>query len=158
MLGKCAIAATVGSVLLVAAISSLALAEGFGGHGRGHHNQMFLLAHAAGLSHSEIRTAFKNDTNLKTDRTNLKNAHEALMECLVSGKDCSSQVTALSSAVQAMTQEHMTLWANLFKSAPNPSAAANLYGQLKQLQAQRKQIFQSAFGSQGQTESNGPEE
>lgn len=149
MIGKRAIAAIAGSVLMLAAISGLALAHGFGGRGGGSH-EMFLLAHAAGLNHDQVRSAFENDASLKTDRTNLKNAHEAMMSCLVTpGKDCSSEVTSFSNAVQAMTQERMTVWAKLFSGAPNLSRAANLRSQLQQLHAQKMQLMQNVFSSQG---------
>jgi hypothetical protein len=147
MIGKRAIAMAAGSVLMLAAASGLALAHGFGGRGGGGHD-MWLLARAAGLNHSEIASAFHNDANLKTDRTNLMTAHEAMMSCLVSGKDCTSQVSAFSSAVQTMAQERMMVWETLFKTAPNPSQAASVYSQLQQLKSQKKQIFQSVFGSQ----------
>jgi hypothetical protein len=148
MIGKRAIAMAAGSVLMLMALSGLALAHGFGGPGRGDHN-LWLVARAAGIDHNQIRSAFQNDANLETDRTNLKNAHDAMMSCLVSGKDCTSQVSAFSSAVQAMVQERMTVWQNLFKNAPNPSQAASVYSQLQNLKAQRKAIFQSVFGSHG---------
>jgi hypothetical protein len=149
MIGKRVIAAVAGSVLMLAAISGLALAHGFGGRGGGGH-EMFMLARAAGLNHDQIRSAFENDASLRTDRSNLKNAHEALMSCLVSsGKDCSSEVTSFSNAVQAMTQERMTVWAKLFSTAPNLSQAANLRSQLQQLHSQKKQLMQNVFGSHG---------
>jgi len=89
MTGKRVIVATAGLVLMLTATSVLALAHGFGGRGGGGHD-MWLLARAAGLNHSQIASAFENDANLKTDRANLKTAHEAVMSCLVSGKDCTS--------------------------------------------------------------------
>jgi hypothetical protein len=111
---------------------------------------MFLLARAAGLNHSQIGSAFKNDSNLATDRANLKTAHEAMMICVVSGtKDCSIQITSFSKALQTLAQERMTVWGNLFKDAPNPSGASNVYAQLKQLRSARMQIFQSVHGLQG---------
>jgi hypothetical protein len=94
---------------------------------------MWLLARAAGLNRSQIASAFKNDTNLKTDRANLKTAHEAMMSCLVSGKDCTSQISSFSNSLQTMAQERMTVWQSLFKTAPNPSQAASVYSQLQQL-------------------------
>jgi len=69
------------------------------------------------------------------------------MSCLVSGKDCTSQITAFANAQQAMTQERLTVLAGLFKNAPNPSKAESVYSQLQELQAQKKQIFHSVFGS-----------
>ncbi|HJU12341.1 MAG TPA: hypothetical protein VJ728_15765 [Candidatus Binataceae bacterium] len=149
MIGKRAVAIAAGAILIVAGISGLALAHGFGGPGGGGH-QMWLLAHAAGLNHSQIRSAFENDANLKTDRTNIKTAHDAMMSCIVSGKDCTSQIAAFSTALQTMAQERMTTWQNLFKTAPNTSQAANVYSQLKQLHSEKRQILQSVFGSQGQ--------
>jgi hypothetical protein len=146
MIGKRAIVAAAGSVLMLAVTSGLALAHGFGGRGEGGH-EMFLLLRAAGVTHSQISSAFHNDANLKTDRTNLKSAHEALMSCLVSGKDCTSQITAFANAQQAMTQERLTVLGGLCKNAPNSSQAASIYSQLQQLQAQKKQIFHSVFGS-----------
>jgi hypothetical protein len=146
MIGKRTIAAVAGSVMMLAATSGLVLARGFGGPGGGGRD-MWLLARAAGLNHSQVASAFQNDANLKTDRTNLKTAHEAMMSCLVSGKDCSSQISAFSSALQTLAQERMTVWQNLFKSAPNPSQASNIYSQLQQLHSQKKQIIQGVLGS-----------
>src|SRR5258708_1214449 len=144
MVGKRAIAAIAGSVVMLAATSGLVLAHGFGGRGGGGHD-MGLLAPAAGLKQRQVTSAFQNDANLKTDRTNLKTAHDAMMSCLVSGKDCSSQISAFSSALQTMSQERMTVWQNLFKSAPNPSQASNIYSHLQQLHSQKKQIIQSVL-------------
>jgi hypothetical protein len=148
MIGKRVIVGLAGSVVMLTATSGLVLAHGFGGPGGGGHD-MWLLARAAGLNHGQVASAFQNDANLKTDRTNLKTAHEAMMSCLVSGKTCSSQIFAFSSALQTMAQERMTVWQNLFKSAPNPSQAANVYSQLQQLHSQKKQIIQNVLGSDG---------
>jgi hypothetical protein len=149
MIRKRAIAVAAGSFLMLVAAAGLALAQahGFGGRGGGGHD-MWLLARAAGVNHSQIASAFANDATLKTDRTNLKSAHEAMMSCLVSGKDCTSQISSFSTAVQAMAQERMTVWQNLFKTAPNPSQAASIYSQLQQLKSQKQQILQSVLGSQ----------
>jgi hypothetical protein len=144
---KRAIAVATGSLLVLAATSGFVLAEGFGEHGGGGRD-MWLLARAAGLDHSRIATAFASDTNLATDRTNLKSADEALMSCLVAGaaQGCNSQISSYSSALQSLAQERMTVWQTLFKAAPNPSQAASVYTQLQQLHSTRKQIFQSVFG------------
>ena len=85
MIGKRTIAVAAGAVLMLTAISALALGHGFGGPGGGDHS-MWLLARAAGLTHSQIASAFQNDANLKTDRANLKSAHDAMMSCLLAGK------------------------------------------------------------------------
>jgi hypothetical protein len=154
MIGKKLVALPVGLLLVLAATSGLALAQPFGGHGgRGGH-QMWLLARAAGLTHSQISTAFQNDSNLATDRANLKSAHQAMMTCLVAG-NCTNQVASFATAQQTLTQERMTVWQNLLKGAPNLSQAASVYSQLQQLQATKKSIFQSVFGSQGSTPPNG---
>ena len=156
MIGKRVIAAAGVSALILAGASTMALAHGFGGHGRG--DNLWLLARASGLTHSQIRTAFENDTNLKTDRTNLKNAHEAVISCLLSGGSCTSQITAFSTALSTIATERMSVWEGLFKSAPNLSQASSVYSQLQQLRAQKKQIMQSIFSSSGSsssTESSG---
>lgn len=150
MIGKRAIVVVVGSILMLAATSALVLARGFGGPGGGGH-EMWLLARAAGLNHSQIATAFANDTNLPTDRANLKSAHDAMMSCLfsstVSSTGCSTQIASFSSASQTMAQERMTVWQNLLKTAPNLSQAASVYSQLQNLRSQKKQILQSVLGS-----------
>lgn len=148
MIGKRAIAVAAGSVLMVAAMSGLALAHGSGGLGGGGH-EMWLLAHAAGLNHRQIASAFESDANLATDRGNLKAAHEAMMSCIISGKDCKSEIASFSTALQTMAQERMTVWQNLFKTAPNSAQAANVYSQLKQLHSEKQQIMQSVLGSHG---------
>jgi hypothetical protein len=147
MITKRAIAALAGSLLMLAATVGLALAQGFGGHDGGGHD-MWVLARAAGLNHSQIATAFANNANLATDRANLKTYHEAMMSCLVSSTGgCSNQITSFSTALQAMAQERMIVWQNLFKTAPNLSQASSVYSQLQQLHSQKKQIMQSVLGS-----------
>jgi len=149
MIAKRAIAVVGGLVLILAATHGLALSQGFvhGGKGRGGHD-MFLLARAAGLTHEQITTAFQSDTNLKNDFANLKAAHEALISCLLANS-CTTQVASFASAQQALAQERWTVWQNLFKgvSSTNLQQAASVYSQLQQLQSQKKQIFQSVFGS-----------
>jgi hypothetical protein len=46
-----------------------------------------------------------------------------------------------------MTQERLTVLGGLFMNAPNPSKAESVYSQLQQLHSQKKQIFQSVFGT-----------
>ena len=133
--------------LLLVAASGVAMAHG-GGH-RGGDRGLFVLAKAAGLTGSQIHTAFKSDANLATDRTNVKSTHQALVACLVTGADCTSQGTAYLSAKSALAQETLSVWQGLFKGNPNPTNAAAVLGQLQQLQAQRKQIFQQAFSGGG---------
>jgi hypothetical protein len=155
MIRKRAIVVAAGSVLMLAVMSGLALSHGFGGHGKGDHS-MFLLARAAGVTHDQIASAFQN-SNLKNDRANLKTTHDAVMSCLLSPPSqgtggstaCSSQIASFANAVQTMAQDRMTVWQNLFKTAPTLSQAASVYSQMQQLHAQQKQMFQSVFGSQG---------
>jgi hypothetical protein len=138
----------IAGLVLLAGTSGLVMAEGFGGHGGEHGTWM--LARAAGLTHSQIASAFSNDANLVIDRTSLKTAHDAMMTCLVSGNDCSSQIASFSKALQTMAQERMTVWQGLFKSAnpKNLQLAASVYSQLQALYAQKQQILQSALGAQ----------
>ena len=133
------------SLALIAATSGSALAREHGGSGRDGH--LRLLARAAGISGSQIHTAFHNDTALKTDFTNLKASRDALTNCLVTGGSCSSQISAYATAQQTLTQERMTVWQKLFQSAPNAKNAASVLGQLNQLKAQKHQLMQSVFNS-----------
>jgi len=133
--------------LSLVAASGVAMAQG-GGH-RGGDRALFLLAKAAGLTGSQIRTAFKSDANLGTDRANVKSTHQALVACLVTGAACGSQATAYLGAKQALEQETLSVWQGLFLGNPNPSNAATVLSQLQALQAQRKQIFQQAFTGGG---------
>ena len=150
MMGKRAIAVMAGSILMVTGTSALVLAHGFGGPGGGGHG-MWLLARAAGLDRSQIATAFSNDGSLAMDKTNLKNAHDAMMSCLfsttVSSAGCSTQIASFSSALQTMAQERLNVWQSLLKTAPNLPQAANVYSQLQNLHAQQKQILQGLVGS-----------
>ncbi|HEY6395127.1 MAG TPA: hypothetical protein VIX12_06885, partial [Candidatus Binataceae bacterium] len=88
------------SILLLVATSAPALAHG---HGQGADGHMWLLAHAAGLNRTQISAAFKADPSLKTEHSNLKNAREAMVSCIVSGGSCTSQISAYTSAQQALT-------------------------------------------------------
>jgi hypothetical protein len=137
----------VASIVAVSALHGAASAHGRGGHRDGGDGNLWLLARAAGLSRSQITTAFKNDSKLKTERSDLRSAREALTTCLVSGSSCPSKISAYASAHQALVQEEMTAWGILFQGAPDAKRAAMILDQLKQLQAQRKQLFQQAFGS-----------
>ena len=152
MIGKRTIAVAAGAVLMLTAISALALGHGFGGPGGGDHS-MRLLARAAGLTHTQIRSVFASDTTLATDRANLKAAHEAMMSCLasttVASAGCSTQIQSFSTALGAMAQERMMDWQNVLKTAPNLAQAATVYSQLQQLHAQKNQIMQSVFGTPG---------
>jgi len=143
------VAAAIGVVL--AATCGLALAQGWHGHGGGGpggDGPLFLLAKVSGIDHSKIHTAFKGDANLKSDFGTVKTTHQALIACLASGADCSTQITNFASAQQTLTVEKYTVWEGLFKGNPNASKATALLGQLEQLQQQRKAIFQQTFGAQ----------
>lgn len=136
-------------VVATAAICAPALARGPKGHGGGSHDgQLWLLARAAGVPRTQIMTAFQNDANLKSDFANVRTTRQALQACLLSSPNsCSSQISAYGSAVQALSQERMNVWATVFGGASNLQQAATVQGQLDQLHAQRKQIFQQIFGS-----------
>jgi cell division septation protein DedD len=141
----------IGGILVVAtaAICAPALARGPKGHDGGSHDeQLWLLARAAGVPRTQIMTAFQNDANLKSDFANVRTTRQALQACLLSSPNsCSSQISAYGSAVQALSQERMNVWATVFGGASNLQQAATVQGQLDQLHAQRKQIFQQIFGS-----------
>jgi hypothetical protein len=133
--------------MLLAATSAPALA--FGGHGHGGHGgdrQLGLLAHAAGLTGSQIHTAFKSDPNLKTDFTNLKAARTAMNTCIVAGT-CKNEVATYASAQQALTQEKMTVWQNLFAGAPNKAQATSVMNQMTALNEQKHALMQQIFSS-----------
>jgi hypothetical protein len=131
------------SMLFIATISSPVFA-----HGRAGDRHLFLLARAAGISRQQIGAAFKADTNLKTDRTTFENAHEALIDCLVSGGNCSNQISAYGSAQRTLSQEDLNVWQGLFQKAPNDKQAAAVLSKLKQLQTRRRDIFKQIFGTQ----------
>ncbi len=135
------------SMLVLAATCAPALAHGFG-HRRGDDGdrKLGLLAHAAGLTGSQIHAAFKGDANLKTDFANYENAKKAMGTCIVAGT-CTNEVATYASAQQALTQEKMTVWQNLFKGAPNKANAATVMGQLDSLKTQQHQIMHQVFGS-----------
>jgi hypothetical protein len=108
----------IGGILVVAtaAICAPALARGPKGHGGGSHDgQLWLLARAAGVPRTQIMTAFQNDANLKSDFANVRTTRQALQACLLSSPNsCSSQISAFGSAVQALSQERMNVWATVF--------------------------------------------
>jgi hypothetical protein len=112
-----------------------------------------MLAKAAGVDHSAVHTAFKGDTNLKSDFETVGSTHKALIACLASGGSCDSQISAFATAQENLTTEKFKVWEGLFKSAPNTSKSTALLGQLQQLQQQRHAIFQQAFGSQAGSDS-----
>lgn len=140
-------------VAMVSGLSALALvatcgpALAFGHHGHHGDVQYGLLAHAAGLTKSQIHSAFKSDPALKTDFQNLRTAKTAMDSCVVAGACNNNEIATYASAQQALTQQKMTVWQNLFKGAPNDAAAVSLKGQLDQLNAQKHQIMHQAFSS-----------
>lgn len=146
MAGKRLTSVIAASALMLAAACGPALARGWSGGGGGERS-MFLLARAAGLTRDQVASAFKNDANIKTDRSNLKTDQQAMVTCLVSGASCTTQISAYTTALQTLAQERMNVWQGLFKGAPNTKQASNVLTELQQLQAQRKQIMQQVFGS-----------
>jgi len=139
--------ATVSGLSALALVAICGTAMAYGHHGHHHGDMKFgLLAHAAGLTKDQIRTAFMNDAALKTDFENLKKAKMAVDSCIVAGT-CTNEITTFASAQQALTQEKLTVWQTLFKGAPNKSQAVSLKGQLDQLEAQKHQLLHQAFSS-----------
>ncbi len=133
-----------GAAALIAAVGAPAFAHGMhGGH------EMGLLARAAGISRSDIHSAFKNDANLKSDFQNVRTTRDAMNKCIVSGGSCSNEISAYSGAVEKLTQERMQVWQKLFQNAPNRKQAAATMGQLEQLRTQRRQIIKQALANQG---------
>ncbi len=151
------------SALALVATCGPALASGHFGH-RGHHGgdmEFGLLAHSAGITHDQIRTAFKNDTALKTDFENLKTAKKAMDACIIAGT-CTSgsggQVAAFAAAQSALTQEKLTVWQNLFATkGVNNAAAVSLKTQLDSLNAQKHQLLHQVFSSAKGSDSEAPQ-
>jgi hypothetical protein len=147
------VAAIAAAAVLAVGVGAYGMASAYGGgHGHWHHGHgggLFLLAKAAGITPTEIKTAFQNDaTKLQADRAALKTAHTDFINCLLSttATSCSTQASALVSAKQTAETDKLALWEGLFASAPNKAAASNLLTQLQQLRAQRKADIQSALG------------
>jgi hypothetical protein len=160
------VAAIAAAAVLAVGVGAYGMASAYGGghgywHGHGH-GGLFLLAKAAGISHTDIKTAFQNDaTKLQADHAALKTAREGFINCLLSSSNtsatsCSTQATALVTAKQNAETDKLALWEGLFASAPNKANAANVLSQLQQLRAQRKQILQQAFGGGSAAASDTP--
>jgi hypothetical protein len=140
--------AAAGLLLLGIGISAApAMAFGHGGHGHG--DNMFLLARAAGITHTQMHQAFSQDANLKTDFANVKSTKEALTNCMVSGQSCSQQIAAYTNAQTALSTERLTVMNGLFQKAPNDAQAQSVLSQLNAMKAQRKALFQSVFKNSG---------
>ena len=146
---------------LVLATGSLALAHGgFSGH-RGHHMQLGLLARAAGVSRSDIGSAFHGNQTLESDFAAVKSAHTALINCLVSpmvqsSGGCGGDISALANAQAKLSTDRLTAWEGLFAKAPNLSNANTVLGELNNLKTQEQalhqqkhQILSSVFGNKG---------
>ncbi len=133
--------------VILAATCGVAAAHGmYGGHGGGR--QMWLLAHAAGLSHQQIGSAFHNDPNLKTDFANVQSTREAALTCIAKGGSCASEISAYASAKQALTAEKLGVWQKLFQTPGlNTAQSTAVLGQLRNLRAQRHQLFEQVFAS-----------
>jgi hypothetical protein len=138
--------AKVSGLSALALVATCGSALAFGHHGHHGDMQFGLLAHAAGITHDQIRTAFTNDATLKTDFQNLKTSKTAMDACIVAGT-CTNEVATYASAQQTLTLEKLAVWQKLFASAPNKAQAVSLKGQLDQLNAQKHQIMHQAFSS-----------
>ena len=147
--------------IAVAATGGMALAHGMRGHGGPGGGGLFILAKAAGIDHSQVHTAFKNDSALKTDFANVKSAHQALMSCLASGGassggSCDTAINNFAGAQQTLTTEKYKVWDGLFKGAPNLNKSTSVLSQMQQLEQQRHALFASVFGKT-QNEPGSPE-
>ncbi len=151
------VVATVSGLAALVLVATCGPALAFGHHGHHGDMQYGLLAHAAGLSKDKIHSAFKSDAALKTDFEIFKTAKTAMDSCIVAGACNNNEIATYASAQQALTQEKMTVWHNLFKGAPNKAQAVSLKGQLDQLKAQQHQIMQQAFNSAKGADSVTPE-
>ncbi len=155
-MNKKSVVATVSGMAALALAATCGSALAFGHHGhRGGDMQLGLLAHAAGISRDQIRSAFKNDAALKTDFEATRKAKTAMDACIVAGT-CTNEVATYAAAEQALTQEKMTVWQNLFKNAPNKAQAVSLKGQMDQLKEQKHQIMRQAFSSSKGSETSAP--
>ncbi len=162
------VAAIAAAAVIAVGVGAYGMASAYGSshghwHGHGHGGGFFLLAHAAGISGSDIRTAFQNDaTKLQNDRTTVKNDRQNLINCLLStstpAPSCSSYVNKYLTDKQTAESDKLAIWQTLFASAPNKANAANVLGELQQLRAERKQILQQAFSGGSAASSDAPSE
>ena len=133
--------------IMLAATCGVAAAHGRRGPS-GHGDSMFLLARAAGLGHSEVRTAFHSEPNLKTDVSNLRSTREAMVTCIAGGGSCSNEISAFANARQKLTLDKMGVWQKLFQSPnANTKQATAVLGQLRNLRDQRHKIFEQIIAS-----------
>jgi hypothetical protein len=134
--------------IVLAATCGVAAAHGMHGPGGRGGDPMFLLARAAGLSHSQIQTAFHNDPNLKAYFSSLRSTREATVTCIAGGGSCSKEISAYANATQKLMLERMGVWQKLFKSPnANTKQASAVLGQLRNLRDQRHKIFEQVFAS-----------
>lgn len=139
-------AASAGIVL--AATCGVAAAHGMRGPGGPGGGPMFLLARAAGLSHTQIRTAFHNDPNLKTDFSKMRNTREAMVTCIAKGGSCTNEISAFANANHKLITDKMGVWQKLFQSPhANTKQATAVLGQLRELRDQRHKLFRQVFAS-----------
>ncbi len=136
---------------MVAATGGLALAHGMGEHRGPGGGGLFILAKAAGIDHSQVHTAFRNDAALKTDFANVTSTRQALIGCLASGGansggSCDTAINNFATAQQALTTEKYKVWEGLFKGAPNLNKSTSVLSQMQQLEQQRHALMASVFG------------
>jgi len=149
MISRKKVVSAVVALSLYAVACGVAMAYGGGPRGgRGGDRNLFVLARATGLTHTQIKSAFAtNRTTLKADHAALESARTNLDTCLVAGTDCTSQASAYLTAKQTAAKDKLSVWQGLFKGNPNPQKGAAVLQQLEQLQASRKQIFQQVRGA-----------
>lgn len=150
MISKKRVVSAVAALSLCAMVGGVAMAYG-GGHrgGRGGERSLFLLAHAAGVTHTQMKAAFKaNEATMKADHAALKTARESLVSCLVSGADCSSQASAFMGAKQTAEKDKLAFWQGLFKGNPNPKKATAVLTEMRQMRESRKKFFEGLMGGE----------
>jgi hypothetical protein len=134
--------------IVLAATCGVAAAHGMHGRGGRGCGPMWLLARSAGLSNTQIRTAFHSNPNLKTDFSNLRSTREAMATCIVKGATCTKEISAFANAKQKLITDKMGVWQKLFQSPKaNTKQATAVLGQLRHLRDQRHKIFKQIFAS-----------
>jgi hypothetical protein len=149
------VAAIAAAAVLAVGLGAYGMASAYGGghghwHGHGHGGGFFLLAHAAGISSSTIRSTFQGGgTQLQGYRAKVKADRQALITCLLSTPtNCTGVVTQYLTDKQAAESYKLSVWETLFAGA-SPTGLTNaqtLLSDLQKLQTERKQDFQQVFG------------
>jgi hypothetical protein len=145
--------------LLTAVLAAgVAYGHGFGGHGHGGgFGDSDLVPPVVGMiaGHSAIHSAIAADkTNLHNLYSQVRTAHQNLVQDLAAGKDTGADVTALENAQNALLAEKVKLAQGIFASLSatqrtQVSSFMTQWSAMKQSQQQaRMALFQQFGGSQ----------